>query len=209
MQVTDARQTRRGKISIYIDGEFACVLHPDVYASSALRIGRETSAEELSGLLSQSLEKQAREKALSLLSRRSYTSGMLYSKLLENVGAEAAAAAVARMQELGLLDDADYARRYAAECLNRKGYSLSRTKQALLAKGIDRDLAEDTLAALEYDPQPAIARIVRRKYLRCLGDEAGVKKTVAALARLGYQYADIRVVLGNLAEDENYYEDGV
>lgn len=206
MLVTAIRQTKRGRISVYVDDEFYCVLHIDVFALSDLVTGKPVEQERLEELRMQSEERIARERAISLLSARSYTEQGLYRKLCERADEQAAAAAVARMLELGLLDDADYARRYAADCIGLKGFSRRRTAQELQRKGIARDIIERTLQDCEEDPQPAIARVIKRKYLRYLGDEKGVNKTTNALIRLGYHYGDIRAVINNFLEDVDYYE---
>jgi len=207
VEITEIRRTKRGRISVYIDGVFACVLHPEVYVGADIGVGRQVEPEALDEALRASRDKFAREYALNLLAQRSYTAKSLRDKLTAKVeDEEIADTVVARMEELGLIDDADYARRFAADCLNRRGFSLPRTARALREKGIDREIIDETLSRIEYDPQPAIAQIVRRKYLRYLEDEKGVRNTIAALQRLGYRFDDIRAVLQNLAEDENYYD---
>lgn len=209
MEITDIRITKRGRYSIYVEGEFACVLHPDIYAVSGLSVGDTLTPHLLEQLKGESTGKLAREKALALLSQRAYTAGKLYGKLVEYTEDEgAAAAAVARMEELGLVNDVDYARRFASDCLNLRHYSMARTAQALREKGIDTELIRETLDSMEYDPQPAIARLIQRKYSRYLEDEKGVRKTLSALQRLGYRYGDIRAVLENLAKDPTFYENG-
>ncbi|MCL2068287.1 MAG: recombination regulator RecX [Oscillospiraceae bacterium] len=147
------------------------------------------------------------EKALSLLSVRSYTERGLYDKLCAFTDDEEAAwNAILRMRELGLLDDLDYARRYAADCMSLKGYSLSRTKQLLRRKGISADTVDEALEEHEHtDPQPMIANIILKRYMRHMSGADGQKKLIAALMRKGFKYADIRAVLENLLEDENYY----
>lgn len=206
--VTGIERTKRGRFSIFLDGEFWCALHVDVFASSELTTGGTVSAERLEELRDESEARITRERAMRLLGGRSYTEQGLYDKLCERAEERHAAAAVARMVELGLVDDEDYARRYAADCVNLKGYSHRRTEQALLQKGIDRDIAERTLEAMEEDPEAAIARIVKRKYLRGLSEEKGRNRAVNGLGRLGYRYGDIRRVIANLLEDEDYYEQG-
>lgn len=152
-------------------------------------------------------QKAACEYALTLLSRRAYTEKGLYDKLCRRYDEEHAAAAVARMLELNLLDDEDYARRMAADCVNLKGMAPRRTAMELARKGIDRNVIDSVVAELEVDPQPAIARIVKRKYQAYIDDEKGRNKTVNALLRLGYKYDDIAAALRNLDNDEDYYED--
>lgn len=207
MRITEIRKTKKGRMSIYLDGEFACVLSPELFWGEGLAVGAEIAPEYLDELRARSGEKMAKERALGLLARRAYTEQGLYDKILEKVEDQAAAAgAVARMAELGLVDDADYARRYARECIFHKGYSKRRAAYALEEKGISKELAEDALEELELDPEQAVAELVLKKYRRYLAEEKGVRKTIAALQRLGHSYGTIRTVLAHLAEDEGYYE---
>lgn len=207
MLVTGIEQTKRGRFSIYLDGEFYCALHVDAFASSSLSVGAEVSPGVMADIHRRSEQRITRDRAMKLLSGRSYTGQGLYDKLRERADEESAAAAVARMVELGLVNDADYARRYAADCINLKGFSHRRTAQELLRKGVDRAVVDATLEELEEDAQAAIARIVLRKYRPYIEDEKGINRTVNALTRLGYRYGDIRAVIANLLEDEDYYNE--
>lgn len=206
MTVTGIERTKKGRFSVFCDGEFACALHPDIFSASSLRTGGEVSRSELEELRRESEMKITKDRALRLLSARSYTAYGLRRKLEERTGEDCAGAVVGRMIELGLVNDADYARRYADHCVNQKGFSLRRVKQALLEKGISQELAEEVLAGLDEDPRPAIARVISRKYMRCLEDEKGAARTFNALLRLGYRHGDIRAVIENLMEDPGYYE---
>lgn len=149
----------------------------------------------------------AKAYALALLSRRAYTEAGLYGKLVTRCDEETAAAAVARMAELGLLDDEDYGRRYLSDLIKLKGMSKRRALQELKRKGIAAELADRLTGEIEDAPQPLLARVIKRKYMRYLSDEKGRKKTVSALLRLGYSLGDILAVLRNLETDEDYYED--
>lgn len=209
MRITDFSATKKGRIALFVDGEFYCSLHLDIFAATSLEVGTEVNALQLESLRERSEETVTRERAIRLLSARSYTVQGLYEKLLAYSDEDCASAAVTRMIELGLLDDEDYARRYASDCLKLKGWSRKKTKQSLLQKGIDRELAEETLAAFadedDTGEEPAIAALVLKKYRSRLEDEQGVRKTIDALLRAGFRYDDIRRVLENLAEDLEYY----
>ena len=207
MRITDIRpvKSKKNRYSIFLDDEFFCSLHVDILLGSRLECGREISEEEITHLHRQSEEKITRERALRLLGARSYTKHGLYEKLLAYADEDCAAAAVARMEELGLLNDEDYARRYAADCRNLKGYAPRRIAQELARKGIDRDTAEAVLEEMDDDPEPAIAQVIVRKYLRNLHDEKGAQRIIGALARMGYAFGDIRTVIAHLQEDESYY----
>jgi regulatory protein len=147
------------------------------------------------------------EKALYLLSKRAYTERGLYDKLCKLFDDEEAVwAAILRMRELSLLNDFDYARRYAADCMNLKSWSLSRTTLALRQKGVHPDVIAEALAEHEdADAQPAIAKLIVKRYLRHITTEDGQKKTIAALSRKGFRFSDIRTVIENLLHDETYY----
>lgn len=203
MKITHLGMTRRGRVTLHLDGEYHTSLHPD--AAHRLTTGQELDEETLEELLEQSGFLTAKARALDLLSRRSYSGAMLYKKLCEKESEQVSAAAVARMTELGLIDDEDWARRYARDCMNRRGFSSSRTLRELMTKGIDRDLAALVLEELDDDPRPAIARIVTRKYLQAISGEKGYRRAFNALLRLGYRHGDIRAVLEHLQEDEDYY----
>lgn len=206
MLVTAIERTKKGRFSVFCDGEFVCALHPDVFGSSPIKSGCEISPEEMEELRRQSEAKITKDRALRLLSARAYTSKGLFRKLVAYTDEDCAQAAVDRMVELGLVDDYDYARRYGADCMNLKGYSVRRTKQALMEKGIAREIIDQVAEEWDVEPEPAIAKIVIRKYMRYIEDEKGLQKMTNALLRLGYHHGDIRRVLRNLAEDPEYYE---
>lgn len=125
MTVTDIAPTKRGRYGVFVDGEFYCSLHADF--AYKLSIGGEVLQETLDELYRESQYKITRERALKLLGQRAYTEQGLYEKLLSYADEQSAAAAVARMVELGILNDADYARRFASDCVKLKGFSLGRT----------------------------------------------------------------------------------
>ncbi len=79
---------------------------------------------------------------------------------------EAVEAAIARLYEMGLLDDARYAQRYIEGPARRKGFGRNRIFRELAAKGVDADLAHAALqdfheADSEYE---LLARAGRRKW---------------------------------------------
>ena len=154
----------------------------------------ELDDEQLHVLLQKSDAARAKEKALYLLEHRPHAKRELERKLSRTVSEDAARAAAGRMEELGLVDDEDYARRLAQE-LARKGYAAPRAAQELARRGVDRDLARSAAQEAVSDPGEALRALIARKYARRLGDEKGRRQTVAALQRLGYRWDEIRSAL--------------
>lgn len=194
MELTAIEPRRHRLVQLYLDGEAAVKLDAATAQEARLRVGMELDDEELHGLLQKSDAARAKEKALYLLEHRPHAKRELERKLSRTVGEEAAQAAADRMEELGLVDDADYAARLAQE-LARKGYAFSRTVQELVRRGVDRELAQEAAREASPDPEEAIRRLIQRKYERRLGDEKGRRQTAAALQRLGYRWEEIRSAL--------------
>lgn len=194
MKLTAIEPRRHRLVQLYLDGEAAVKLDAATAQEARLRVGMELDDEELHELLQKSDAARAKEKALYLLEHRPHAKRELERKLSRTVGEEAAQAAADRMEELGLVDDADYAARLAQE-LARKGYAFSRTVQELVRRGVDRELAQEAAREASPDPEEAIRRLIQRKYERRLGDEKGRRQTAAALQRLGYRWEEIRSAL--------------
>lgn len=194
MELTAIEPRRHRLVQLYLDGEAAVKLDVATAQEARLRVGMELDDEELHELLQKSDAARAKEKALYLLEHRPHAKRELERKLSRTVGEEAAQAAADRMEELGLVDDADYAARLAQE-LARKGYAFSRTVQELVRRGVDRELAQEAAREASPDPEEAIRRLIQRKYERRLGDEKGRRQTAAALQRLGYRWEEIRSAL--------------
>ncbi len=158
-------------------------------------MGTEITDEEVHELLAASDANRAKEKALYLIAHRDHSKKELVDKIRRTASQEAAEKAVDRMEEIGLIDDRDYARRYASELFQRKYFARKRVEYELKQKGIDPDFIEELLEELEPEPVGQIGALVERKYLRALDDERGRRRTVAALQRLGYRWEDIRRAL--------------
>mgnify|MGYP003242642861 CR=1 FL=1 len=139
-KLTQVKETKRGRYALFFDGEFAFSLDEDTFAMAGLHTGDELEEWQIHDLQTKSDTRKAVDKAMDLLALRDHAAGELYQKLCRSFDPHSAAAAVAKMQELNLLDDAGFARRRAAELL-RKRKSRRAILDDLHAKGIDRGAA--------------------------------------------------------------------
>ena len=204
-RLTQIKETKKGRLALFLDGEFVFSLDEETFARANRHEGDDLESWQVEDLRKQSDTRRALDKAMDYLSLRDHASGELYQKLCRKFDAPSAAYAVARAGELGLLDDAGFARRRAAELL-RKRKSRREILTDLAAKGIDRDTAAEAVEALYEcdeegeDPELATARaLVQRHYAAKLA--AGKRDQVAAaLARRGFSHAIIREAL---AEDDD------
>lgn len=91
---------------------------------------------------------RALELAYQLLARRERTVSEVRAHLLgRDIDEASAAAAVEELIEQGYLDDARFARLFAQDKRALAQWGSERIRRALLARGIDRELADATLAS--------------------------------------------------------------
>lgn len=195
--LSDIEPTRRGRFALFANGEFLFSVDGETLRKHRLEIGGTLSAAQLDALREASDTRAAKDKALVYLSLRSYGSAELYEKLCRSFDERTAAAAVAEMVRLELLDDPAFARR-RARWLSGQGKSRRDIRQRLLALGLDRDLVEEVLAELPDDEQDKLCRLIEKQYLSRL--QRGERdKVLAALLRRGFSLFAARAAIDRFA----------
>lgn len=205
MTVTAIEPRKKSLSALYINGEFAMKLDTQTLLENRITVGTELDDDRLYELVKLSDLHRAKEKALWLISYRDHSSKELLDKLCRDYSKEAAHSALNRMQELGLIDDEAFARKYAKE-LRSKHRSPAAIRYKLVQKGIDKDTADSIVEELDIDPIEEIEALVEKKYLSSLADEKGRKRTAAALQRAGYRWGDIKAVLSRYSQDTEDYD---
>lgn len=165
----------------------------------ALYAGRELSGEE-AGLLRDAARRSGlKAKTIELLMRKPQSRKELGRKLLEwEASREEADAICDRMEELGYLNDREYAgrivRHYAA-----KGFGERKLRDELYRRGVPRELWEDALSQIE-DNSEAIDAFLEKK-LKGSRDPRDIKKASDALARRGFSWTEISDALRRYGMD--------
>ena len=195
MTITAIEPRRKGLCALYIDGELAMQLDAETVLSHRFDVGREITDEQLHSCVIDSDRKRCKDKAMWLISYRDHSRRELIDKLRRDYSADSAEAAVSRLEELGLVDDMRYARRYAAELIRVKHLSDRGVRQKLREKGVDRDLIDEIMAEYDPDETAKIRAVIEKKYARDLADEKARRRAVNALSRLGFSYSDIKSVI--------------
>ena len=108
------------------------------------------------------------------------------------------------MSDLNLLDDAKTAEQIVDRCI-RKGYGLSRAKQALYEKRIPKEYWESVLA--DYPDQTEKIVDFLRSRLDEKADERDVRRATDALIRRGHSYQEIRRAMQKLQLEWDFQED--
>ena len=168
-------------------------------AAFGLYAGMELSPELLERLNAAARQGRVRDKALDLIAARPLSRKELTDTLPARpwdretaaATAEAAAAAADWLEEMGYLDDADYARR-VVEHYSARGCGPAKLRDELYRRGVPRDCWDDALAAQE-PPEGAIDALLQKR-LRGAdpSDPRALKRAADALARRGYRWEEIQ-----------------
>ena len=170
MLITAIEPRRKAMSALYIDGEFVMNLDTQTLIENRFDVGREIDDEDLHEIIKLSNERRAKEKAANK--------------------------AVERMEELGLVNDENYARRYAQQLLFSKHMAPKGAVHALVQKGIDRELANDIIEEIPVDIDESIRTVIDKKYRNIK------RRAVAALQRLGYRWDEIKNILEEYTEED-------
>ncbi len=125
----------------------------------------------------------------------------------KNVPADVATRLLDRFEEVGLIDDAEFARLWVQSRQRSKGLGRSVLARELRTKGIDDEVAREALEQIDADDEVQAAHRLVQKRLRSM---QGIDRTVQTrrltgmLARKGYSpsvaFAVVREELGSEPE---------
>ena len=155
----------------------------------------------------------AKKRAMYLLGGRDYSRKELLDKLLKNYSRETCEEAVRQMTEYGYLDDRRYADKLARKYVEVRKYGKSRAKMMMIQKGLGPSIADEALSRYSADDMvEEITAIIEKKYMDKLSADGNegmkeMQKVMAALARRGYGYEDIKKAVSLVKENAEFEED--
>ena len=190
MVITDILKKQGTRYQIEVDGTYWAILDVEIIADFHLKKGMEISKELQAKVQRAADYRRGKERALYLLGYRDHCRKDLVDKLSKNIDRDLAEEIADKMEELGFLNDGKYAEKLARHLILVKKRGERRALQEMMLKGIDRETAVEAISLVEPD-ENLLQELIRRKYLRYLGDEKGRNKVIAALMRLGHDYSDV------------------
>jgi len=192
MLVTAIEPRKKSMSALYIDGDFAIQLDMMTLLEHKIKVGTEITDEQLHELIKQSETNRAKEKALYLITYRDHSRKELENKIRRTYSSETAEKIADKMQELGLVNDEEYARKYADELLHKKHMSPKAIAYKLKEKGISPEIINLITQELDYDPLDEIREILERKYSDYETDEKIKRRAIAYLQRMGWNWSEIK-----------------
>ena len=190
-------QGKQNKIHVLCDGEYMFTVDAEYWFSSPYH-GKSNieDEEELAAFYEAVGSRCAFIAGLRLLSYRDHSEKELINKLCQKGHKrEYAEKACESLKSYGYVNDERYAQSLAESLVERKGMSIRGVKTELFHKGISREIADNIVESLDFDPVLRIIDLINTKYSRCLSDEKGRKRMISSLQRLGYKWSDINSAL--------------
>jgi len=135
--VTALRATKGGRIAVHVDGEYLCAVGESFVARWRLYKGRELDDDSLVQMRTQASGERALADAYRLLGHRARSRAELRRRLLLKEHEEVVVDTVLeRLAEEGLLDDAEFARRYVADKRTLGHWGSQRIRRGLAELGV-------------------------------------------------------------------------
>ncbi len=205
MKIISLKDRRKGLTALLLEDQSELLLDSEIVLINNLRPG--VFLDDPDALLYESDLKRAKSRALWYLSRGDLSEKKLKEKLFAGgFIPDAADAAVARMKELGLIDDERLAQRLYGY-LSESGASKREILHKLQNKGIHFDIARQIVENDDSDESEKLIKLIKTKYAGKLDTEEGVRKTFNTLIRHGYSYSDVRDALKAYSEEIENSED--
>ena len=190
-----AQRSKKNRYNLYTEDGFLISLWDETIVKNSVKEGTELSEELFKKLKEEDTLKYAKELSFKYVTYSPRTEKQLLKKL-ENSGIDGESARIAAdmMKEDGYINDAAYAREYAASCL--KKYSPYVVVSRLTADGVDEKTARAAVdEANSRDNIKALFEKYERKY-SALEPRMKKKRISEALARRGFSWSDMEFLFG-------------
>ena len=197
-KITDIKLQAKNKsrVSVFLDGEFACGLDSFIAEKNRLKIGDEIEREELITIQRESESQTAFEKCVDYINIRARTEREIEKYLQEKgfVG-EVRDEIIAKLKEYSLIDDMRFCELFISS--HRRAWGVKRLKIELKKHGVsDENIAE---AIEESEPQHEEALAAAEKFCRNK-ERYDRNKLYAHLYSKGFDYDCISYALREYEE---------
>jgi regulatory protein len=191
------------RVNVFIEGEFAIGVSLTTITKTGLHVGKQLSAEEFAKLEQTESGDKAYLAALRFLEARPRSVAEVRARLgRKDFVPEAIDAAIARLTELDLLDDAAFARYWVENRQANRPRGAGALRDELRRKGIDADVTaevlDDALTGDEAAGAWGLARGALRKYAGSHDRYAFTRRMGSYLQRRGYTFEVIRPIVDQL-----------
>ncbi len=192
MKITEIIKRRGHLREVRFDDGTYILLDKKLFEEAALKTGDDISEEKADFLEDASDDLRCKNRAMYYLSGSDYSVSALKKKLFSAGFSEPyVSRTVNRLKELSLLDDNRYCERFV-EYSREQNLSEREIKEKAKLKGIPFDIIKEVMENDGKAEVQRIADLLLKKYINKLSSEQDAEKVIAALARKGFRFSDIR-----------------
>jgi regulatory protein len=203
-QVTALRsgKGRRKRVNVYLDSKFAFSLEAEVVLTERLKVGEELSDEQISALAKADNFQRCLNAALHYLSYRPRSESELRERLYRrNFDEESIGRVVARLEELGLVDDMEFAQFWQD---NRQAFSprsSSLTRLELRRKGVAEEVISQVVTPASDGDGAYRAALGKARRLPVSDYQSFRRRLGEYLRRRGFSYGVINNTVQQLWQE--------
>lgn len=191
MKIVEIKKDKKHTVKVSFDDGRSFNFDIDYWNSVCLREGDKLDDDSVKRHLNESEYIRAKSRGMWFLDRCDHSEKNLYEKIVAGgISRAAAARAVARLKELGLIDDRKFAVRLAAQ-MSENNISKREAYAKLYNKGIPKDVIKSVLEQTDFDEQEQIKAVIEKKYRAKMNTKENIQKVYAALIRKGFSYGSV------------------
>jgi len=196
--IRSIERARGGVVAVTVDDEAPIEIPLEAVLEHGLHEGLSLLTEDWVSIRDQLRYRLAVRRSLEFLSRRRRTRAELRTHLLKKFSEPETDAAIARVDELGYLDDESWAKDYVAN-LRARGRGRSLLARELSQRGIGEEARVSALA--EHDDRDEAITIARKRLrsLQRLAPEVRDRRLYAFLRRRGFDNETSKLAMDEAA----------
>ena len=207
MKIVEIKKDKKHTVKVSFDDGRAFNLDLDYWNGICLHENDPIDEDTLNHHLKESDYIRAKSRGMWFLDRADYSEKTLYEKIVAGgISATAAARAVARLKELGLIDDQKFAARLAAQ-MSESNISKREAYAKLYNKGIPKEIIKLVLEETNFDEDSQITAVIDKKYRNKMNSKEAIQKVYAALIRKGFSYSAVSDAIKKHIKEIEYNEE--
>ena len=207
MNIVEIKKDKKHTVKVTFDNKKSFNFDLDYWNSICLHEDDAIDEESLKHHVQESDYIRAKNRGMWFLDHADYSEKKLYEKIVAGgISNAAAARAIARIKELGLLDDKKLASRLA-EQMSEGNISKREAYAKLYQKGIPANVIKSVLEETDFDELSQVEAVIQKKYRSKMSDKDNIQKVYAALIRKGFSYSAVRDAIKKYTQEIEFYEE--
>lgn len=199
----EPQQKNSRRSNIFLDGEFAFGADEDLVVNRRLVVGKIVAPEDMERILFETEVGKLMEKMYRWFGLRQHSEkevkNYFRNKPFSNLVVDAV---IEVLKKKGMVNDLEFAKAWVAARRRSKQKGIRAIKAELFQKGIDKEIIEEVVIEENEEELAKLALEKKMKHLTNLTPQQFKQKAFEFLARKGFEYEVIKVVIEKKREKE-------